>query len=283
MGADLGEFLRARRARVLPTDVGLDDGFRRRRVPGLRREEVAELAGVSVDYYMRLEQGRTPNPSVSVLDAVARALHLDHDERHHLYDLARRPAVLKEDDPKADGDIDEVMHRLLTSLADQPALVLTPAMTVAAANAAADVLFGPLAAVGGNMLRYAFTDATARARTPNWEDVAVEAVASLHVQAARYPFDEDLHDLVEELSAGSADFARLWARHDARERGTTTVNVVHPDVGVVSLTNLWLSPPASPRRTLVVYTVKPGSPSATRLDRLLGKKGRPEDGAPGRP
>ncbi len=273
MSASLGEFLRARRARVSPGDVGLGEGFRRRRVPGLRREEVAELAGVSVDYYMRLEQGRTANPSSSVLDAVARALNLSHDERHHLHDLARpasRADVIDADaDVGADTGTDEVMRRVLWGLKDQPAFVLSPAMFVVEANAAATALFGPMARAGENLLRHAFTDDLARVRTPNWEAVATEAVASLRIQTVRYPADESIRSLIAELSARSEDFVRLWARHDAHERGTTTVDVMHPDVGVVSLTNMWLTPPSNPRRTLVVYTVEPGSPSATRLALLL--------------
>ena len=272
MNAGMGEFLRARRARMSPAEAGLKEGFRRRRVPGLRREEVAELAGLSVDYYMRLEQGRAANPSPSVLDAVARALRLDNDERHHLYDLARQPAMAEETD-EAHDDIDAVLLRLLAGLAGQPALILTPAMNVVAANNAARALFGPLVTAGGNVLRHAFTDARVRDRTPNWEEVATEAVASLRVQAARYPADNEIAGLIEELHAGSPDFARLWTRHDARERGTTPVNVTHPEVGIVALTNIWLSPPASPRRTLVVYTAEPGSPSADRLSRLVETSG----------
>lgn len=220
---------------------------------------------------MRLEQGRNTHPSSGVLDAVARALQLNHDERRHLYDLAYPDRTVDESGRPGDGGTDEVMQRVLSGLAHAPALVLTPALEVVAANDAALALFGSLVTVGGNLLRAAFADDPLLARTPSWEAVAAEAVASLHVQAARYPADDGISALVEELSVSSAEFTRLWARHDARERGTTSVSVVHPDVGEVRLTNIWLSPPSSPHHTLVVYTVEPGSPSADRLDRLLGR------------
>lgn len=272
----VGDFLRARRSRITPGRVGLREDLKRRRVPGLRREEVAGLAGVSVDYYVRLEQGRTSGVSDAVLDAVARVLQLDHDERQHLHHLAHPPRHHTGDE---DQGVGEVMRRLVTGLGHLPALVLTPAMSVVTSNASAVAVFGPGAVQAGNVLRYAFTDPEARTRTSNWTDVATAAVAALHVQLGRYSRDPDIAALVAELSTSSTDFLQMWSRHDAREKGSTFVEVMHPLVGALSFTNVWLSSPASPRQTLVAYTVEPGSPTEEKLAILLnGQAGTSDHG-----
>jgi len=262
----LGEFLRSRRARVQPEDLGLPVFGRRRRVPGLRREEVAQLAGVSVDYYVRLEQGRGQGASDAVLDAVARVLRLDATERSHLHDLARPP---REPRPPAPTAVRPAVQLLLDTVAG-PAFVLGRCMDVLAWNALADAVIGLSALPPGrrNMARQAFLDPAARAFYPQWRTVAAETVAHLRLDAARRPGDAAMAALVADLSAGSELFRELWQEHGVQEKSHGRKLLDHPLVGRLDVGYEALALPGDPDQLLVVYTAEPGSPTADRLATL---------------
>jgi transcriptional regulator with XRE-family HTH domain len=259
----LGEFLRTRRALVQPEEIGLPVYGRRRRVPGLRREEVAQLAGVSVDYYVRLEQGRSRGVSDGVLDAVARVLRLDAVERAHLVDLARPGRQLV---PAGVPAVRPGVRLLLDGLAG-PAFVLGRCMDVLAWNAPADALYGlaDRPEHGRNMARHAFLDPGARTFYAHWPDVAADTVAYLRLEAARRPADERLAALVEELSAGSPEFAVLWAEHRVREKTHGRKVLRHPEAGLVDLAYETLALPGDPDQLLVAFTAPAGSDTARRL------------------
>ncbi|SEP52714.1 helix-turn-helix domain-containing protein [Amycolatopsis saalfeldensis] len=268
--ADLREFLRSRRAKVTPEEAGLPPYPGARRVPGLRREEVAQLAGVSVDYYVRLERGRNLNVSESVLDAVARALRLNELERSHLFTLAKprrgRPRALP---PQR---VRPGLRLVLDSLTEVPALVLGRRMDVLAANRLARALytdFDALPARSRNMARLIFLDDAMRAVYADWEGAARGIVASLHLYAGRNPHDPALADLVGELSVRDQDFRHWWADHDVFERTHGVKHLHHPLVGELVLGYEAFTPADDPEQTLGISTVEPGSPSEERL-RLLG-------------
>ncbi|MEU7527966.1 helix-turn-helix transcriptional regulator [Saccharothrix sp. NPDC042600] len=265
MNHDLGEFLRTRRARVRPDDVGLPGGGRRR-VPGLRREELALLAGVSVDYYMRLEQGRTPSVSDAVLDAVARVLRLDETERAHLRNLVR-PRTPRKHVPQR---IRPGLRRLLDMMEGTPAFVLGRRTDVLAWNALADALynFGELGPDMVNAARHAFLDPDARRFYRDWPTIAADTVAVLRMDAGRHPDDPRLAALVGELSMKDETFRTLWAQHAVLEKTHGSKLFRHPVVGDLDLDYEMLALPGDPDVNLAVYTAKEGSPSAERL-RLL--------------
>ncbi|WP_030268176.1 helix-turn-helix transcriptional regulator [Streptomyces sp. NRRL B-24484] len=263
----LGGFLRARRAMIRPESLGLPEYGRRRRVPGLRREEVAQLAGVSVDYYVRLEQGRGGGTSPEVLDAVARVLRLDATERAHLHRLARPPR--QDSAAPAPAEIRAGVRLVLDMLAG-PAFVLGRCMDVLAWNAPADALLG-LSAVPEaerNMARHAFLDPRARTFYPAWAEVAAETVAYLRLDAARHPADRRAAAFVEELSERSPEFRRLWDGHAVAEKTHGRKLLRHPSAGLLDLGYETLALPGDPALLLVVYTAEPGSPEAERLAAL---------------
>ncbi|WP_033221133.1 helix-turn-helix transcriptional regulator [Kitasatospora phosalacinea] len=264
--SELGEFLRQRRARIQPSDVGLPELGRRRRVPGLRREEVARLAGVSVDYYVRLEQGRGDGVSAEVLDAVARVLRLDATERGHLHDLARPPRDTYRRTPRR---IRPGLRLVLDSVAT-PVFVLGRCMDVLAWNAPADAVIGfsGLPPAERNMARHAFLTESGGRLYPEFERVAAETVAYLRLDAARHPDDPELAALVADLTAGSPLFAELWARHGVREKTSGRKLLLHPRAGELDFGYETLAPPGEPGLLLVVYTVEPGSVTAERLAAL---------------
>jgi transcriptional regulator with XRE-family HTH domain len=271
MSAELGDFLRTRRARVRPEDAGLRISSHppRRRVPGLRREELALLAGVSVDYYVRLEQGRAGHPSESVLEALARALQLDETEQAHLHELARppRPRRRRRRRPRVRPEL----RRLLERMDGIPAFVLGPRMDVLAWNPLAAAMmgdFGALAPHHRNIPRHVFLDPGSRRLYPEWKQIARETVAYLRMEAGRDPDDAELAELVGELSLASPEFARWWADHDVYEKTHGTKRIDHPEVGEMTLHYETLVLPDQPGQTLVTYTAEPGSPSDTAL-RLL--------------
>ncbi|NJP48283.1 helix-turn-helix domain-containing protein [Actinacidiphila epipremni] len=267
----LGDFLQSRRARIRPEEVGLPP-YGRRRVPGLRREEVAQLAGVSVDYYIRLEQGRGRNVSDAVLDAVARVLRLDPTEHAHLRDLARggRPA------PAAAPGIRAGVRMLLDRMADCPAMVIDHRMNVLAWNALGDAVHGFAAGPERrNMPRLVFLDPAARELYPEWPAVAAETVAYLRLGAGRHPDDAALTALVGELSVKSEDFRRLWADHLVREKTYGVKRIHHPVAGDLELAYETLAFPGDPDLTLVIYTPAPNSPTSDRLT-LLASWSSPE-------
>ncbi|PZG01643.1 helix-turn-helix domain-containing protein [Micromonospora deserti] len=264
----LGGFLRARRGRVAPEHVGLVGG-RRRRVRGLRREELAQLAGISVDYYVRLEQGRATQPSPEVLDALARALDLDAAERKHLATLAaarRGPA------PRA--RVSPLLRRVLDDMAHFPAFATNDRLDIVAWNRLGAELFGGLADPGRrdrNQARYLFLDAASRVVFPEWEDRAGEAVGQLRVSAGRYPDDAELVALIAELSACSAEFRRIWAAGGVVMCGAGRKRLRHPIAGLVTLDYETLHVPAAPGETgliVHVFSAEEGSQEAVALARL---------------
>lgn len=270
--AQLSDFLRTRRARLSPAAAGIDTPGERRRVPGLRREELALLAGVSVDYYVRLEQGRGGvHPSDSVLAALARALRLDEAEHAHLRRLTRAPSAQAPLRRPRTQRVRPEVQRLLDGMADLPAFVLGRRMDVLAWNHLATRLHVDFAALPRrmrNMPRLVFLDDASRQLYPDWEHVARETVAFLRFEASAHPDDPELHALVGELSTKSQEFTRSWARHDVREKSHGAKRYHHPLVGDLELHYETLALPADDRQTLVTYSAAPGSPSETAL-RLL--------------
>ncbi|WP_037677125.1 helix-turn-helix transcriptional regulator [Streptomyces griseus] len=268
MDGELGNFLRSRRARIQPEEVGLPS-YGRRRVPGLRREEVAQLAGVSVDYYIRLEQGRGTSVSDAVLDAVARVLRLDETEHDYLRTVAR-PGRRTDPRPPA-GRVRPGVQLLLDSMDRTPAFVLGRRMDVLAWNALADAVggFSRLAPGECNVARQVFLDPAARELYPDWAAIAAQTVAHLRLSSGPHPDDRELCALVGELSVKNEDFRRLWADHEVKACMYGVKRVQHPVAGLLTLPYETLSVPTDPEQTIVVYTPEPGSETAERLA-LLG-------------
>ncbi len=267
---ELSEFLRTRRARVQPEDVGIDaEAAGPRRVPGLRREELAQLAAVSVDYYVRLEQGRRVNASDQVLDAIAHALGLDETERAHLIDLARpapprsSPAILKQ-------RVRPGTRLLLDGLVG-PGFVLGPRLEILATNHMARALlcdFDSRPLRDRNHARWVFLDSATRSLYADWDRVARDNVAVLRLAAGRYPDDPELAALIGELTVKSPEFARWWAAHDVLRRSHGTKRFRHPVVGELTISYEALTLPDDPEQTLFIYSTEPGSPSRHALDLL---------------
>ncbi|TRW89153.1 helix-turn-helix transcriptional regulator [Mycolicibacterium sp. 018/SC-01/001] len=260
----LGDYLRARRGQVNPQDVGLVAGPRRR-VSGLRRAELATLAGISAEYYLRLEQGRDKNPSPQILDALARALQLDIKASEYLHQLAggAEPAArgAAGDDTAADG-LDDLIEQWTT-----PSLVANRYQDVLAANAVARAL-SPGFTPGVNFLRWRLTEPAAKEFFADWDEATDIAVSGLREVAAGASADARMRALVEELSGLSARFVELWARADVGYRAGVTV-VRHPVVGELQLHRHRLAVPHSGGQHLIVFSAAPGSPSQQALERLL--------------
>ncbi|TDQ54313.1 helix-turn-helix domain-containing protein [Actinorugispora endophytica] len=262
----LGQFLRARRALLRPEDLGIPAGTRRR-VAGLRREEVAQLAGVSADYYVRLEQGRERNPSVQVVDALAEALKLEEDAVTHLHRLAR-PTPGRRRRPAQRERVSPNLLRMMAAWPDTPAVVLGRCLTVLAANPLGEALFDGHT-YGGDLVRLVFLDPDARDFYPDWDRVAANTVAGLRAAAGADHDDPRLVEVVGELSIRSETFRRLWARHDIRQKTHETKRFRHPLVGELTLHYETLTVNSAPGQQLVVYQADPGSPSEEALS-LLG-------------
>jgi transcriptional regulator with XRE-family HTH domain len=278
--SELREFLRTRRARLSVDDVDVDSTRRVRRVPGLRREEVAQLAGVSVDYYTRLEQGRHLNVSDEVLDAVARALRLDDTERSYLFQIARvNPRRGRRRTPAPVQRVRPSIRRILETLDDViPAFVFGRRMDVLAANRLARALmtdFDALAPRDRNLLRYTFLDESTRELFADWEEVARDNVAILRLDAGRHPDDPLLIELVGELSVKSEEFCRWWADHNVRERTHGVKRYHHPLVGDLTVDYESVALLGDPDQTLCIYTAEAGSPSETALQLLANWTGTP--------
>jgi transcriptional regulator with XRE-family HTH domain len=273
--AEVREFLVSRRAKVTPEQAGLRAGGARR-VPGLRRSEVAALAGMSVEYYSKLERGALAGASASVLGAIARALQLDEAERAHLFDLARaadgteaieRPARRRSRQaPPRPG-----MQSVLDGFTQGPAFVCNGRMDILATNALARAFYHDIFANPdnrSNLARFAFLDPAAHRFYGDWRSTADITVAMLRTEAGRDPHDRDLHDLIGELSTRSDEFATRWGAHNVRHHGTGAKHFHHAVAGELDLTYEVLAVVSEPGLTVTVYTAEPASPSDEAL-RLL--------------
>ena len=270
---EVREFLASRRARITPEMAGLTLFGGRRRVPGLRREEVAMLAGVSVDYYTKLERGNLSGTSESVLDAIARALKLDEAERDHLYNLARAssPSGRARRRPLQSGAVRPTLQFMLDSITTSPAFISNHHMDIVAANQLGFALYSEMyrgPARPANHSRFIFLDPKSRDFYPNWDLAANTNVAILRTQTGRNPFDKRLADLVGELSVRSEEFRTRWAAHNVRRHYAGTKAFHHPVVGELELAYEAMELAEDPGFTLTVYPAVPGSPSDERL-RLL--------------
>jgi transcriptional regulator with XRE-family HTH domain len=273
---ELRRFLRSRRACIAPEDVGLSsDGTRR--VPGLRREEVAQLAGVSVDYYVRLERGRKPTASEAVLNALARALRLDDIERDHLFTIARparRPAMPTQ-------QVRPELQRILDGMTHLPAMILGRRLDILATNDMARALYTDFDARpprDRNMARYVFLDENARSLYTDWERGARMVLATLHLYAGRWPDDPRLIELVDDLSAHSNDFNTWWAANDVARQTHGSKGLHHPVVGDLTLSFETFTATDDPEQLLGIYTAEPGSPSERALNLLARLGAEPHNG-----
>lgn len=259
----LGRFLRARRDLVQPEDVGLPaDG--RRRVAGLRREELSTLAGVSIDYYVRLERGRDRHPSPLVLQSLARVLQLDEDATAHLHELAE---VAPPPRTVTGETVRPAVARMVDAWTDYPAFVLGRRQDVLHANALAEALH-PGFVAGTNLMRFVFLDRRARTRYVDWPHVADHAVASLRGAMGTALDEPALAELVDELSTASDDFRRRWERHEVRDKTTGSKAFANPRVGRLDLDFESFAVNGSAGQVLVVYSAAPGSADERNL-RLL--------------
>lgn len=274
--SELSDFLRSRRAALTPEEIGLPQFTDRRRVPGLRREEVALAAGVSLTHYTRLEQGRSNNVSDAVLDAIARTLRLTADEHAHLTDLAHPDDTAGGRGAAARPDCaDHGIRQLIDSLADTPAVVLDRRNDIMAWNSMGHLLLAmhidvqaPQSSVRPNLTRLLFLDEHSRALYPRWQEEAQLAVASLRLVAGRHPGDKRLASLVGDLTMNSEDFATRWARHPVRTCIAGVKEIDHPLVGAMELSFQSLLIPGAADQRLIAYSAEAGSTSEAAL-RLL--------------
>lgn len=269
---EVRQFLTTRRARITPDQVGLVTTGARR-VPGLRRSEVATLAGLSVEYYARLERGQIAGASSGVLEALARALQLDETERAHLFDLARAADGVPTSGRARRRSPTKAASRhslqwALEAITDAVAFVRDPHQNLLATNTLGRAFYSPVIGDGGrtpNLARFQFLDPASRDFYPDWDLFAQMCVGIMRAEAGRDPHDRGLQDLVGELSTRSETFRRLWAAHDVRTHGAGTKRFHHPLVGELTLVYEELAITAEPGLALLIYTAEPGSPSAERL------------------
>jgi transcriptional regulator with XRE-family HTH domain len=270
--SEIREFLTSRRAKITPEQAGLT-AYGPRRVPGLRREEVAVLAGVSVDYYTRMERGNLAGVSESVLEALARGLQLDEAERAHLFDLARaaQPSTPKRPRP-AQQRIRPSVQWMIDAMTAAPALVQNGRGDILAANSLGRALHSELyvdPVRPANFGRFVFLSPRAQSFYRDWERAANDTVAILRIEAGRDPYDRGLSDLIGELSTRSDEFRTRWAAHNVRIHRTGVKELHHPTVGDLSLTFEMLDLVADPGLAVLTYTAEPGSKSEEALS-LLG-------------
>ena len=278
----LGAFLRSRRDRLTPAQAGIDAFPGPRRVPGLRKEELAVLAGLSSDHYSRIEQGRQQTMTDEVLDALARALRLDPVEHDHLRDLAaplRRQRGQRGQRGAGGGweapqRPDPGLLRLMATLDHVPALLLGRRGEVLERNALLRAVLGAEMEPGSSFLRWLFCDPSARERIVTWSDYAAAAVGAMRYESGRHPHDRRLAALVAELRAGDEDVARWWDDHGVTDRTSVPKQVAHPELGVLHFGIEALTTPHDPEQRLVVYTVEPGSATARAMP-LLASWGAP--------
>ncbi|MGO4535993.1 helix-turn-helix domain-containing protein [Leifsonia sp. 2MCAF36] len=262
----LGEYLRARRESLLPPDVGLAEDGRRRRVAGLRREEVAALAGISSEYYLRLEQGRERHPSLQVIASLSRALQLSAASEEFLHRLVR-PLPDRGYESRQASAGPERLFALISALST-PAYAHDRVLDVIASNPQAQAL-APSFRPGVNLMRAAFLDAAIRDLYLNWEEMTTRLVSYLRAQAAAPPFDPRLPALVEELSARSSRFAELWSRHDVGATSSGVNRLQHPLVGPLELNFDRLTLAGTDHPVVIVYHAEAGSASERALGSLV--------------
>ncbi|WP_322920894.1 helix-turn-helix transcriptional regulator [Nocardioides renjunii] len=263
----LGAFLRSRRDRLSPSQAGITAFPGPRRVPGLRKEELAHLAGLSTDHYSRLEQGRQHTVSDDVVRALSRALQLDAVERAHLRDLAapmNRPGNVWEVAQRPDPGL----LRVMTAMDRVPVLLLGRRSEILACNALVRAVLGPEIVPGAVFMRWLFLDHRSRLRIENWTDYAAAAVGALRYEKGRHPSDGLLAALVDELRAADPDVARWWDDHGVTDRTSVDKRIAHPAVGPLRFGIEALTSPHDPEQRLVVYTVEPDSPTARTLPAL---------------
>ncbi|MGV4980948.1 helix-turn-helix transcriptional regulator [Streptomyces sp. NRAIS4] len=268
---EISGFLRSRRAGITPEEAGLPSGGRVRRVPGLRRDEVARLAGVSTEYYTRLEQGRARNPSTEVVEAIARALRLDETEREHFTDLLRSGAQTVRRGSARAQRVRPGLHLMLETLNQVPAFILGRRTDVLVSNRLARAVltdFDALPATRRNLARYYLLDPQAREHVGDWERIAAETVAILRLEAGRYPHDRQLADLVGELTLGCPEFTTWWNDHRVLRRTHGAKHYRHPLVGDLHFSYESFQVPGDVEQTLCVYNVEPGSETAQALQVL---------------
>lgn len=270
----------SRRAKVTPEQAGLTVYARKRRVPGLRREEVATLAGISVEYYTRLERGTVHGVSEDVLDAIARALQLDDAERAHLFDLVRAANTTRAPRRRPPQDrVRPMVLRILDALGELPAYVRNGRLDILAANPLGAALYSEMYADPTrpvNLARFIFLSPRAADFFCGWDGIANDAVAILRARAGQDPYDRRLSDLIGELSTRSDDFRVRWAAHDVKLHCTYIKALHHPVVGDLTLSWESLHLPTDPDQRILVYAAEPGSPSAGALDLLASWAATPD-------
>ncbi|MFC9790306.1 helix-turn-helix transcriptional regulator [Rhodococcus sp. NPDC127528] len=278
--AEIREFLSSRRARITPDQAGLPAYGGNRRVKGLRREEVALLAGVSIDYYVRMERGNLTGTSDSVLESLSRALQLDDAERDHLFDLAR--AAGPAPSPRrsaAKGGVSPAVQQVLDAITDAPAWVRNARHDMLAANRMARALYAPLLADPrrpANTARFIYLDPASQDFFVDWDRAADDIAAMLRSEAGKNPHDKALTELIGELATRSEVFRSRWAKHNVRFHRTGIKRLRHPVVGDLDLNFEAMEFPAIPGLTLLVYTAPAGTPTADSL-RLLGSWAATQD------
>lgn len=273
---DIGEFLTSRRAKLTPADVGLPDFGGRRRVPGLRREEVALVAGMSTEYYKRLERGNALGVSESVIDGISRALRLDDAEHAHLNDLIRAANAgvhPQRRRPARKSQLTASMQQTIDAMSTVPVFVQNGRLDAVAVNRLGGALFSEMldgARPPANAARFVFLDARAQTFYRDWEAQTRQIVAILRVEAGRSPYDRHLSDLVGELSTRSELFRKLWGAHDVREHRTGLKSVHHPLVGDLDLTFQAMDLASDRGLQMIIFSAEPGSASNERLQLLAG-------------
>jgi transcriptional regulator with XRE-family HTH domain len=272
---DIREFLTTRRARLTPDQAGLPQFGGRRRVPGLRREEVALLAGMSTEYYVRLERGHATGVSESILDGISRALHLDAAEHKHLRQLVRTANeganTRRQRKSSPQQQVRPAVQQTIDAMTTVPVIVQNGRLDVVAANRLGLALFAPLfetSQYSGNFARYVFLHPHAADFYRDWSDATEQLVALLRSEAGRAPYDRSLTDLIGELSVGSSDFRELWAAHDVRDHETGSKRIHHPIVGDLDLTYEALDVTSTRGLQLIAFTAQPGTPSHDGLQLL---------------